>query len=154
MSQIRLTGYGVAESTTVGSLTGNLAELLFSMSQDGRALIALFDFSDGRYIQFWQRPGGRIVGEVVSNLNTGTSPPLSPWAEGRLREIGFHEATPGPKSNWWFESGDVTDLQRLLAMMNSAIYDVLQERSSSRVSVRTWLALVQPGDNFDDADAK
>jgi hypothetical protein len=39
-------------------------------------------------------------------------------------------------------------------MMNTAIYDVLQERSSNSVSVRTWLAKVQPGDIFDDAGAK
>ena len=131
--QIRLTGYGEVELTTVGSLTGNLAELLFAMRHDGRALIALFDFSDDRYVQFWLQPGGRIVGEVVSNLNIGTSPPLSPWAEDRLLEIGFHEATPGPKPNWWFESGDVTGLRRFLTMMNTAIYDVLQERSSNSV---------------------
>ena len=154
MPQIRLTGYGGVELTTVGSLTGNLAELLFAMRQDGRALVALFEFSDDRYVQFWLQPSGRIVGEVISNLNIGTSPPLSQWAEDRLLEIGFHEATPGPKPNWWFESGDVTGLRRFLAMMNTAIYDVLQERSSNSVSVRTWLAKVQLGDNFDDAGAK
>jgi hypothetical protein len=154
MPQIRLTGYGGVELTTVGSLTGNLAELLFAMRQDGRALVALFEFSDDRYVQFWLQPSGRIVGEVISNLNIGTSPPLSQWAEDRLLEIGFHEATPGPKPNWWFESDDVSGFRRLLTMINSAIYDVLQERSSNSVSVRTWLAKVQLGDNFDDAGAK
>jgi hypothetical protein len=154
MSQIRLTGHRVAELTTVGSLTGNLAELLFAMRQDGRALIALCEFSDDRYVQFWLQPSGRIVGEVVSNFNIGTSPPLSTWAEDRLLEIGFHQATPGPKQNWCFESGVASGFWKLLAMMNSAIYDVLRERSSNSVSVRTWLAKVQPGDIFGEGGAK
>jgi len=154
MSQIRLTGYPVAESITVGSLTGNLAELLFAMRQDGRSLIALCDFSDDRYVQFWLQASGRIVGEVVSNLNIETSPSLSPWAEARLREIGFHEATSGLKPNWWFESDDVDGLWRLLTMMNSAIYDVLEEGPSNQVSVRTWPAKVQVGDDFDGEPAK
>lgn len=138
----------------MGSLTGNLAELLLAMRQDGRALIAVCEFSDDRYVQFWLQPGGRIVGEVVSNLNIGPSTALPPWAEERLREIGFHEADPVAKPNWWFESTGTRDDLRLSVMMNAAIYDALEERSWDSVSVRTWMAMVQPGDSHDDAHLK
>ena len=148
-----MTGFGRFEESTVGSLSANLAELIQAMRQDGRALIALCEFSDHRYVQFWLQPDGRLIGEVISNLNVGTSIALGPRAEKVLRELGFHEPALGPKPNWWFPASDSPDVSRLIKMMNVAIYDVLEESAGNAVSVKTWMADAQPGETLDDAHA-
>ena len=153
MTRIRLTGFDQSEESTVASLSANLAELIAAMRQDGRALIALCEFSDHRYVQFWLQPDSRLIGEVISNLNIRESRALEPWAEERLREIGFEEPAPGPKPNWWFAATTAAENVRLLHMMNEAIYDVLEERPAHRVIIKTWMAETQPGENYDEAHA-
>jgi hypothetical protein len=144
-----LTGCDQSDETKVASLSANLAELIHAMLQDGRALIALCKFSDDRYVQFWLQSDGRLIGEVISNLNVDPSKALEPRAEQRLRELGFHEPAPGPQPNWWFASTNAADNVRLLHMMNAVIYDVLEEAPNSPVSITTWLAVTQPGEYSD-----
>ena len=153
MTRIGLTGCDRFDESTVGSLSANLAELLQAMRQDGRALIAVCEFRDHRYIQFWLQPDGRLIGEVISNLNIATSVALDPRAEEVLRAIGFREPALGPKPNWWFQAITSSDVRRLLEMMNVAIYDALEESPDNAVSVKTWLAEAQPGETLDDAHA-
>jgi hypothetical protein len=116
------------------------------MLQDGRALIAQCEFSDHRYVQFWLQPEGRLIGEVISNLNVGAARALEPRAEERLRELGFHEPVPGPWPNWWFASASTADHVRLLRMMNAAIYEALEEEPANPVAIKTWMATTQPGE--------
>lgn len=150
MTRIRLTGFGQCDQSTVAALSANLAELIHAMLHDGRALIALCEFSDDRYVQFWLQGNGRLIGEVISNLNIDTATALAPRGERRLRELGFHEPTPGPQPNWWFASTTAADNLRLLHMMNAAIFDVLEEEPDNRVSITTWMAVTQPEEIFDE----
>jgi hypothetical protein len=124
----------------------NLAELVYAMLQDGRALIARCEFSDHRYVQLWPQPEGRPIGEVISNLNVGAARALEPGAEEILRELGFHEPTPGPWPNWWFSSSTAADYARLLRMMNAAIYEVLKEEPANPATIKTWMAATQLGE--------
>lgn len=148
-----MTGCDQSDRTTVASLGANLAELIHAMLQDGRALIALCEFSDHRYVQFWLQSDGRLIGEVISNLNIDESRALAPRAEERLRELGFHEPALGPKPNWWFASTDAAGTVRLLHMMNGAIDEVLEEQPGNPVFIKTWMAETQPGESLEETDA-
>jgi hypothetical protein len=144
MARIRLTGFDHAEMTTVRSLTGNLAELLVAMLHDGRALIAVCDLPQDRYVQFWCQANGRLIGEVVSNHNLDSSSTLPAGSDDRLRELGFQEPCSSHSFNWWFESSDAGGTRETLVMMTAAIHDVLGAGPSDRVRVRTWMAMHQP----------
>ena len=144
---MRLTGFDRHDRSTVASLCANLVELVHALLHDGRSLIALCEFSDERYVQFWLQPSGRLIGEVVSNLNIETARALDPRGEARLRELGFREPEPGPQPNWWFASTTPANTMRLLHMMNVAICEVLEEEPENPVSVSTWLAATQNGEN-------
>jgi hypothetical protein len=138
MKEISLTGFDEGTTTTVGSLTANLGELIGAMMESGRSLIAVAEFCDHRYVQFAVGTQGDVIGEVISNLNIGDLVALSFEAEEELRALGFHEPSPGPNPNWWMAANSRATLVRLLNMMNRAIYFVLKESSGNEVEVRTW----------------
>jgi hypothetical protein len=142
---IELTGYGAGRPTTVGSLTGNLIELLSAMRNDGRSLIALVNFDDHRYVQFYVDRQGDVMGEVISNLNIGELTALSPEDEQALRDLGFQEPAYGPRPNWWFHALSDQDFTELNAKMVAAIYDVLGELPTNTATVATWPAKVPEG---------
>jgi len=124
--------------TTVGALSGNLAELVGAMIGSGETHVALAEFSDHRYVQFMVAANGVVIGEVISNLNIGDSVALSSDDEDALRRLGFREPAPGPNPNWWFSADDSSALVRLMVMMNGAIRHVLREMPWNEVEVRTW----------------
>ena len=147
---IQLTGYDQRVRSTVASLRANLAELIYAMLHDGRSLIALCEFSDRRYVQFWIQADGRLFGEVVSNLNIVAARKLGLRGEQRLRELGFREPISGPQPNWWFAATSNAQTLRLLHMMNAAIFEVLEEVPANSVSISTWLTTIQPDDDLDE----
>jgi hypothetical protein len=138
MRNIELTGYQSERLSTVDSFTKNLPELLGAMVLDGGCLIALAEFADGRYVQFWVDPEVFVIGEVLSNLNIGDAIALSPEDEEVLRGIGFSEPVPGPNPNWRYQATSIDTFARLVNMMNLAIYRVLQEGPNNPVKIRTW----------------
>ncbi len=150
---IELTGYGAGRDTTVGSLTGNLIELLSAMRADGRSLIALAEFSDVRYVQFYVDDDGDVTGEVISNLNIGDAIALQPEDEDALRALGFNEPAYGPNPNWWIRTSTTEDFTAMTATMNAAIYNVLREAPSNVVTVSTWPASKSAGMTTDEARA-
>jgi len=125
-------------SSNVGSFIANLPEMLGAMVVDPRCLIAIIEFEDIRYVQFWVEPDGAVTAEVISNLNIGTAVALRPEDEEKLRRAGWSEPAPGPKPNWRYEADDVAGLMRIVAMTREAVYDVLGERDANAVSVRMW----------------
>ena len=150
---IELTGYGAGRDTTVGSLTGNLIELLSAMRDDGRSLIALAEFSDVRYVQFYVDGDGDVTGEVISNLNIGDAIALQPEDEDALRALGFNEPAYGPNPNWWIRAYTSEDFVTMAATMNAAIYNVLREEPNNVVTVSTWPASVSADMTSDEARA-
>jgi hypothetical protein len=140
LGNIELTGSVNGQVTTVGSLTGNLIELMLTMLEDGRTFIVIAEFADHRYVQLWVQGDGIVTGEVISNLNIGGAVALSPEDEEELRGIGFSEPQPVTNPNWWYVASDNRTFTRLASMMNLAIYLGLKESSENPVTIRTWEA--------------
>jgi hypothetical protein len=138
MAPVHLTGYRNKVTSTVGSFVANMPELLGSMAVDPRCLVAVAEFSDVRYVQFWVEPGGTVIAEVISNLNIGDAVALTDEDEGALRAMGWCEPSPGPNPNWRYESHDVTGLIRIVSMTRRAIFEVLGERPSNLVHLQSW----------------
>ena len=149
-NNIELTGYGAGRTTTVGSLTGNLVELLSALVADGRTLITLAEFSDHRYVQVFVHADGDVIGEVISNLNIQGAIALEPWAEVKLAELGFAEPAYGPNPNWWVHSSDPAGYAMVAAKLNEAIFQVLGELPENEVTVSTWDIDVPEGWDLDD----
>lgn len=124
--------------SNVGSFIANLPEMLGAMVADPRCLVAVIEFEDVRYVQYWVSPDGTVVAEVVSNLNIGDAVALSPGDEEKLREAGWSEPSPGPKPNWRYEANHIAGFMRIVAMSRDAVYNVLRERNANAVSVRIW----------------
>jgi len=134
----------------LGSLTANLAELLTGLLCDGRALIAVAEFLDGRYVQFWVQPTGRVVAEVMSSAATEDQRELTDDEVEILRQVGFlepHLPEHPECPNWWCGATDATSLEALLRRVNVAIEDVLHEHPANVVEVRTWVAHYQRSDH-------
>ena len=147
---IELTGYGSGRTTTVGSLTSNLVELLSAMRADGRTLLTLAEFSDYRYVQVFVHSDGDVIGEVISNLNIQDMIAVEPWAEDKLRQIGFNEPAYGPNPNWWVRAHDDESYNDLVAKMNAAIFESLGEAPGNEVTVSTWDVDVPTGWTLDE----
>jgi hypothetical protein len=124
--------------SNVGSFIANLPEMLGAMAIDPRCLVAVIEFDDVRYVQFWVEPDGAVIAEVISNLNIGDAVALSTQDEERLRCAGWSEPSPGPRPNWRYEAYDIAGLMKIVAMSRDAVYDVLRERDANPVSVRIW----------------
>jgi len=151
MGTMHVTGFEDAVTSTVDSFIANLPEMLGSMAIDPRCLVAVAEFGDGRYVQFWVEPRGLVIAEVISNLNIGDAVALSVDDEEVLRHMGWSEPTPGPNPNWRYESRDVAGLMRIVLMTRHAILEVLREKPGNVVSLRTW-EVVKPRElALDDA---
>jgi hypothetical protein len=138
MGKVLLTGFDNSVTSSVDSFIANLPEMLGSMAVDPRCLVAVAEFDDVRYVQFWVEPDGLVIAEVISNLNIGDALALSEDDEECLRSMGWDEPSPGPNPNWRFESRDVVGLLKLVEMTGRAVFEVLGERPSGRVTLRTW----------------
>jgi hypothetical protein len=138
MGKIHVTGYHHTVQSTVSSFIANLPEMLGAMAVDPRCLVAIAEFDDVRYVQFWVEPKGLVIAEVISNLNIGDAVALTPDDERLLRKMGWSAPSPGPNPNWRYESSDVAGLMRIVLMTRHAVYQVLRERPTSVVSLRTW----------------
>ncbi len=138
MTQIQLTGEYESNTSTVGSFVANLPELLGSLLVDQRCIVAIGEFSDFRYVQFWLESTGYLVAEVISNLNIGDAVALSSEDEESLRAMGWSEPSPGPNPNWRIEGHDVADLMRIVRLTKRAIYEVLGEQPGNSLDLRTF----------------
>lgn len=115
----------------------NLPEMLGAMAADPRYLVAIVDFADDRYVQFWVALDGAIIGEVISNVNSGDVRVLSVENENALRHFGWEE--PSDRSpNWRVQSHDVAGLVALVDMMRDVVFEVLGERSENPVWLQSW----------------
>jgi hypothetical protein len=125
-------------TSSVGSFIANLPELLGAMALDPRCLVAVIEFEDVRYVQYWVEPDGAVIAEVISNLNIGDAVALTPEDERALRFAGWSEPSLGPTPNWRFEADGPAGLMKVVTMSRDAVYDVLRERDTNAVSIRMW----------------
>jgi hypothetical protein len=138
MGKMHVTGFDNTVHSSVESFIANLPEMLGSMAIDPRCLVAVCEFGDGRYVQFWVEPRGLVIAEVVSNLNIGDAVALSEDDEDALRRMGWSEPSPGPNPNWRFDAQDVSGIMRIVMMTRHAIVEILRETPSNIVNLRTW----------------
>jgi len=124
--------------------------MLGAMAVDPRCLVAIAEFEDVRYVQFWIEPDGEIIAEVISNLNIGDAVALSAADEGLLRAMGWAEPSPGPNPNWRFEGRGVSGLIDAARMTKRAVLEVLRERPANVVTLRTWEMEGRMGESLDD----
>ena len=152
MPRFALTGPHNGRSGTVGSFLPNLGELLGTMLTDprGNALVAVAEFSDGRYVQFRCSPDRVLVAEVLSNLNIGEAVALSSDAEAALRKAGWNEPIQWVAPNWWTEAKTADGLLALASKTTHAVLNVLAERPENLVELRTWSWTTYGGMTFDD----
>jgi hypothetical protein len=125
--------------------------MLGAMVFDPHCLVAVIEFADVRYVQFWVEPDGAMIAEVISNLNIGDAVALSAEDEEKLRKAGWSEPSPGPRPNWRFECDGRRELLKVVSMTRDAVYDVLGERDSNPVSVRVWEGQHRPT-SFGESD--
>jgi hypothetical protein len=151
MGKMHVTGFDNAVQSTVASFIANLPEMLGSMAIDPRCLVAVAEFADVRYVQFWVEPHGLVIAEVISNLNIGEAFALTVDDEEMLRKMGWSEPSPGPNPNWRYETSDVSGLMRIVMMTRHAVLEVLREKPSNVVSLRTWEIKKDHGLELDDA---
>jgi hypothetical protein len=135
---VQVGGYSNRVTSTVGSFVANLPELLGAMVADPRCLVVVIEFEDVRYVQFWVEPDGKVIAEVISNLNIGDAEALSTQDEEMLRRAGWTEPSPGPRPNWRIEAHDLAGVMKAVSMSRDAVYGVLRERDANTVSVRMW----------------
>jgi hypothetical protein len=138
MTNVHVTGHRNEVTATVDSFLANLPEMLGAMKVDSRCLVAVIEFEDGRYVQFWVTSDGVVIGEVVSNLNINEDVALTSDQEEMLRARGWEEPSPGPKPNWRYEAHDVAQLIDLVAMTRDAVLHVLLETRDRTISMRSW----------------
>lgn len=138
MGTVHVGGHDERVISNVGSFIANLPEMLGAMATDPRCLVAVIEFEDVRYVQYWVQPEGAVIAEVVSNLNIGDALALDSEDEERLRAAGWSEPSPGPKPNWRYEANDIAGLMKIVSMSRDAVYNVLRERDTNPVSVRIW----------------
>jgi hypothetical protein len=144
VGKVQVTGYANAVQSNVDSFIANLPEMLGAMAVDPRCLVAIAEFADCRYVQFWVNPDGTVISEVISNRNIGDAVALSDADEETLRDQGWSEPSTAARPNWRFESDDVAGLIRSVAMVRHAVYEVLGECRSNPVSIRSWQVDVDP----------
>ncbi|MGB8196888.1 MAG: hypothetical protein WCF25_07780 [Acidimicrobiales bacterium] len=152
MPHFALTGPHNGRSGTVGSFLANLGELLGAMVADpsSDALVAVAEFSDGRYVQFRCSPDRVLVAEVLSNLNIGEAMALSSDAEAALRRAGWNEPIEWVAPNWWTEAKASNELLVLAWKTKHAVLNVLLEQPGNLVELRTWSWSTYGGMTFDD----
>ena len=138
MRKIELTGYKNGVTSTVQSFLTNLPELLGALATTGKNHIALCEFEDKRYVQFWSDSNGHVIGEVISNLNIGDLVALAPVAEEQLLKLGFSEPVEYLNPNWTYEASNVAELIELVKMMTEVVAVVLGEAPGNPVEIQTW----------------
>ena len=152
MGNVHVTGERNGVTSNVGSFVANLPEMLSAMALDPRCLVAILEFSDGRYVQFWVEPDGATAAELVSNLNIGDAVALDCNDEENLFAMGWSEPVAVHSPNWRRETDNAAGLFRLAIMVRRAVYEVLRERPDNLVTLRSF-ALERSGEGWREAQS-
>ena len=146
-----LTGSDNPIEISLASLLANLPELLGAMMKEGSRTLAVIDFPDFRYVQFWAE-NEMLIGEVISNENIPVEA-LNAEQEHQLREAGWDE--PGDFSpNWSFTITNRAGLGQMIAMMNYAMLSILKQGSSPELqsaTIKTFKNVGHPGQGMMEA---
>jgi hypothetical protein len=120
---------------------GNLPELLAAMMLDPRVLVAIADYEDHRYVQFWVEDNF-IVAEVISNVNVVEGDGLTKDQEAQLIAAGW--SIPDPKAgrpNWHRQECSLTAVVTLAKAAADASTRILRQGSTpdlQKVMLKTF----------------
>jgi hypothetical protein len=137
---MNLTGYDNPETTTVVSFVANLPELLTAMRADPRTVVAVADFADYRYVQFWAE-GDALIAEVISNMNVPTHDALTLEQELALVEAGWQAPIDTKRPNFRMETTDDRGVFELAVRTADAVTRILGQGTTaelSSVALKTW----------------
>lgn len=140
-----LTRPDTGRELTVGAFVSTLAESLNAMRMDQHSFVVVASFADHRYVQFYISDDGIVIGEVISNLNVGDLEALRPEAEDALRKLGFAEPSHFGNPNWSMTASSTSELERLRAIMETVVYEILREQPQNLVIVSSWYAPTPSG---------
>ncbi len=130
-------GYRSPRVMVVAEFLDLLPQLLGTLFVDERCLIAVAEFDDGRYVQFWAEGGTSLVAEVIANQGSRGSQVLSVADENCLSAQGW--GPPGLLGpNWRYEARDVTQVIDCVALVRHAVRSVLHRCEAESMSLRTW----------------
>ena len=138
---MKVTGETSPVAVSVRSFLGNLPELLAAMMLDPRVLVAIADYEDHRYVQFWVE-GNFIVAEVISNVNVVEGDALTKEQEAQLIAAGW--SIPDPKAgrpNWHRQEWGLTAVVTLAKAAADASTRILRQGSTpdfQKVMLKTF----------------
>ena len=144
---IHLTGSENPIETSLTSLLANLPELLGAMMREGDRVLAVVDFPDYRYVQFWAE-NGLLIGEVISNENLEVQA-ITAEQEVQLEAAGWSK--PDSLSpNYYFTINSLSQLPVLMKMMTYAILTILEQGSSPDLQTATIKTFSNAGEGVAD----
>jgi len=117
------------------------------MMREGGRVLAVVDFPDYRYVQFWAE-NGLLIGEVISNENLDVQA-ITDEQEGQLVAAGWHE--PDSFSPNYYSTIDSPDqLPVLMKMMTHAILTILTQGSTPELQTATIKTFSNAGEGVAD----
>ena len=129
MTYMQLTGEGDPTEVAVSSFIANLPELLGAMRRDPRCLVAICDFSDFRYVQFWAE-NDVLIAECISNLHLTDEMALTPQQEEQLASAGWTAPSHDGSPNWSQRISDDSEIGHLSLAVAHAVTEILGEGST------------------------
>jgi hypothetical protein len=136
--QHQLTGEAHVSRSTVASFIANLPELFCTSIDDVRTVVAIVEFSGGRYIQFWLDSWECCVVEVMSNRFSRDARDLTTSDESALKDMGWLEPSKDRRPNWYCEGSSRSDFVKLVVAVRRVVYSAFGEQPSGPVTVRTF----------------
>jgi len=138
MPAIALTGQCLPEDSTVASFLTNLPEFIGALLVDERCVVAIADFSDDRYVQFWLDTPQHFSVEVVSNAFLDDDHELSEDDESTLDELCFIAPTLSSSPNWHWTGRSMGEFAEIVRVTSSAVSNVLSKSGDDVVTIRTF----------------
>jgi len=144
---IHLTGSENPIEMSLTSLLVNLPELLGAMMREGSRVLAVVDFPDYRYVQFWAE-NGLLIGEVISNENLDVQA-ITCEQEDQLVAAGWNE--PDAFSpNYYSTVDSLAQIPALMNMMTQAILTILEQGSTPELQTATIKTFSNAGEGVAD----
>jgi hypothetical protein len=137
MTFMQLTGESEPLEVSVSSFLANLPELVGSMRRDPRCLVAICDFADFRYVQFWAE-GDVVIAEVISNMYLTDEMALTSAQEDLLRVAGWAEPSTTGSPNWSQRITGAQDVGGLCRAVGYAVSTVLGQGASPELASATF----------------
>ena len=118
----------------VGSLVGNLPELVLAHFLSDKRVALIIDLGRNRYVQFLATEDQHLVVECVSNRFLAPGDELSIESELTLMDIGFElpGADGDPHPNWWWHTEEIVEVMTACRMAASVLYGVFGLTDESR----------------------